>query len=59
MKNLFVASIKKVLPMQTLEADSTATGNTFTHNNLTEIQTLAVEEYMAVAGGPEVQNDPD
>jgi hypothetical protein len=59
MKNLFIASIKKVLSMQALEVDSTATGNAFTHNNLTGIQTLAVEEYMAVAGGPEVQNDPD
>lgn len=57
MRNTFFANIKKALSVSTTEARSAAA-----ERNLaapTQIQHLTIDEYSAVAGGPEVENEPE
>lgn len=60
MRNTLFAGIKKALSASTTEFLSTeAEKNLSLLRPSTEIQHLTIKEYSSVAGGPEVQNDPD
>lgn len=59
MSNLFLATIKKVLETPTSGISSAMVKIDSNADNLGEIHQLTVKEYLAVAGGPQVENEPD
>ncbi|MCU6498542.1 hypothetical protein LPN04_12125 [Rugamonas sp. A1-17] len=59
MRNTLFASIKKTLSASTTKFPATVAKKDLSLlRPLAEIQHLTIKEYSAVAGGPEVQNDP-
>ncbi|ELX08094.1 hypothetical protein Jab_2c01390 [Janthinobacterium sp. HH01] len=58
MRNTFFANIKKALTASTTEAHQAAVEKSLSTNTLAGIQNLSIKEYSAVAGGPQVENDP-
>lgn len=58
MRNTLFANIKKALAKSATETHSTAIEKDQCSNTLAEIQNLSSAEYSAVAGGPQVENDP-
>ncbi|WP_083902589.1 hypothetical protein [Janthinobacterium sp. HH01] len=59
MHNTFFANLKKYLPVSTAEVRSVTVTDSPITNTLTTILPLTTEEYLAVAGGPQVRNDPE
>jgi hypothetical protein len=49
--------IKKALSTTLIEINSTLIGKDH-YSGQIEIQQLTTEEYLAVAGGPQIKNDP-
>lgn len=59
MHNTFFANIKKALPVSSTDARSAAVEKKLSTSTQNGIQHLMIEEYSAVAGGPQVENDPE
>lgn len=58
MHNPFFASIKRALSTSTAEVRSVGSEKNLGTNALPGMQRLTAEEYLIVAGGPEVENEP-
>ncbi len=58
MSKTFFTSVKKGLSVSTTEVRLTATEKNPETSVLNGIQRMTVEEYSVVAGGPQVENDP-
>jgi len=58
MRNRFFTRLKKTLSASTAEARSTAVMKNPGVNPQAGIQLLAAKAHSAVAGGPQVENDP-
>lgn len=56
MRNPFFAKVQIALSKLTTAADLAAQVHS---NDLPAIQQLKKDEYLAVAGGPQVENEPD
>lgn len=59
MRDTFFANIKKALSVSPTEGRSAVVGRNLDVSAKTEIQPLTIHEYSAVAGGPQVRNDPE
>lgn len=59
MQNTIFATIKKALFVSQKEIRSAAIEKSLGVTAPTEIQHLSVNEYSAVGGGPEVENEPE
>ncbi len=58
MRNTYFASIKKALSASTTEVRSATVESKQNSSLQTTIQRLTTDEYSAVSGGPEVENEP-
>ncbi|GJI96946.1 hypothetical protein RugamoR57_36640 [Duganella caerulea] len=59
MNHTLLKKIKKSLSASALEINSTAAEKNPSGGTLIKIQPLTIEEYSAVAGGPQVENEPE
>ncbi|WP_083902588.1 hypothetical protein [Janthinobacterium sp. HH01] len=58
MSNQFFLSVKKILPAPAVEVTSAVIEKNLSTNALPGMQRLTADEYLIVAGGPEVENEP-
>lgn len=59
MQNTFFVDFKKALSVSTSEVRSVAVEKNPDTGTPTGIQRMTAEEYSAVAGGPQVENEPE
>lgn len=58
MRNTFFANIKKALTTSKAETHSAAIEKNLSTATPAGIQNLTINEYSAVAGGPQIENEP-
>lgn len=58
MSNTIFTNAKKIMSLSQREVDSAAIEKSTTATVSTEIQHLSIKECSVVAGGPQVENDP-